>query len=98
LKIASWHKELCGKLRAVDPNALERGPKQVGASVNIAGLDEGHYGIEFWDTKSGKVIGTDSQSVRPLRHFGYGIQLQLPEFQGDIAVRIIRRGESWTEK
>lgn len=52
--------------------------------VNIAGLD----------TKSGKVIGTDSQPVRPLRHFGYGIQLQLPEFQASPLIVVICKSSS----
>lgn len=76
----------------------EHVPKQTGASVNLAGMGEGNYKIEYWSTSTGTVVGTDSQPVRPLRHFGYGIQLNPPEFQGDIAVRIIRQGSSWDTK
>jgi hypothetical protein len=76
----------------------EHGPPQKGASVNVAGLAEGNYRIEWWNTTTGEMIGRDSQPVRPLRHFGHGIELRPPEFQGDVAARIIRQGLQWKAK
>ncbi len=73
----------------------ERGPAQKEAAVNVTGLDEGNYKIEFRSTTTGEIVGTDSQPVHPLRHFGYGIELKPPEFWGDVAARIIRNGAQW---
>ena len=72
-----------------------RGPAQSGASANVVGLAEGDYDIEWWSTTRGEVITRDTRDVRPLRHFGYGIQLDIPGFWGDVAARIIRRGDTW---
>lgn len=83
--------------RVIDGKA-ETGPSRKDASLNLAGLAEGNYRIEWWDTKTGEIIGTDAQPVHPLRHFGYGIELKPPEFQGDIAARIIRQGVKWDAK
>lgn len=69
----------------------QRGAAQADASLNVAGLEPGNYKIVFFNTTTGEFAGTDSQPVRPLRHFGYGIELNPPEFWGDIAVKIIRR-------
>jgi len=77
---------------------VERGPAQKGAGVNVTGLDEGHYRIEWWSTSTGELLGTDSQPVRPLRHFGHGIELNPPEFWGDVAARILVRGQEWAPK
>jgi len=82
----------------VEGGKVQPGPARRGASVNLEGLAEGNYRIEWWDTRTGEVIATDSQPVRPLRHFGYGIGLQPPEFQGDIAARVIRQGVAWKGK
>ncbi|HLF94437.1 MAG TPA: hypothetical protein VJB14_13320 [Planctomycetota bacterium] len=68
-----------------------KGEKQSGASVNVTGLDEGNYKVEFFDTTTGGIVGSDSQPARPLRHFGRGLDLQLPDFWGDVAVRITKR-------
>lgn len=68
------------------------------ASVNVAGLEPGNYKIEFFSTATGEVVGSDSQPVRPLRHFGYGIELKPPPFWGDIAARIIRQGQQWKKE
>ena len=72
-----------------------RGPAQSGASANVVGLAEGDYDIEWWSTTRGEVITRDTGDVRPVRHFGYGIQLNIPGFWGDVAARIIRRGDTW---
>jgi hypothetical protein len=76
----------------------EIGPSRKSAGVNVEGLAEGNYRIEFWDTKTGEIVGSDSQPVKPLRHFGYGIELKPPEFHGDIAAKVIRQGAKWEEK
>ncbi len=84
--------------RLTEVGKIEPGPTRKGASVNLEGLAEGNYRIEWWDTHKGEVIATENQPVRPLRHFGYGIELQLPEFQGDIAAKVIRQGQAWKGK
>jgi hypothetical protein len=72
-----------------------RGPDQSGASANVVGLGEGLYDVEWWSTTTGEIVARDSRDVRPLRHFGYGIELNVPEFWGDVAARIIRHGAGW---
>ncbi len=75
----------------------QKGPSQTEASLNVEGLEPGSYTVEFFNTTTGKVVGKDTQPVKPLRHFGYGIELKPPEFWGDIAVRVIRQGRQWKE-
>ena len=72
-----------------------RGPSQAAASVNIVGLADGNYEVEWWDTLTGQIIRRDAANVDHLRHFGYGIELNPPEFWGDIAARVIRQGRQW---
>ncbi|HEX8916587.1 MAG TPA: hypothetical protein VF796_29825 [Humisphaera sp.] len=91
-----WIHDTLGYQLAADK--LEPGPKRKDASLNLEGLAEGNYKIEWWDTKTGEVIGTDNQPVKPLRHFGYGLELRPPEFQGDVAARVIRQGTTWNGK
>jgi len=77
---------------------VERGPKQTGANANVVGLADGDYEIEWVDTTTGDVIRKDKGNVRHLRHFGYGLELRLPEFWGDIAVRVMpvkRSSPTW---
>jgi hypothetical protein len=73
--------------RVIDRQPV-RGPKQTSASANVVGLADGNYEIEWWDTSTGDVIRRDKGSVRHLRHFGYGLELRIPEFWGDIAARV----------
>jgi hypothetical protein len=68
-----------------------KGPKTAGATMNVIGLADGDYDVEWWDTTTGAVLRTDRGSVRHLHHVGYGIELTPPEFWGDIAARIRRR-------
>jgi hypothetical protein len=75
--------------RIVDGKAV-RGPRQAGASLNVVGLVDGKYEVEWWDTSSGEIVRKDNGDVRRLRHFGYGLELRPPEFWGDIAARIAR--------
>lgn len=72
---------------------VERGPSQQGASVNFTGLADGEYTIEWWDTRSGEVVRSDEGRVRASDHFGYGLTLKPPPFEGDIAARVKRRGQ-----
>lgn len=70
------------------------GPKQVGASLNVIGLADGNYEIEWWDTLAGQVLATDRGTVRSMKHTGYGLELRPPEFWGDIAARVRPAGPS----
>jgi hypothetical protein len=72
-----------------------KGPVQRAASCNVLGLADGDYQIDWYDTSAGRFVRTESASVNHLRHFGYGLELKPPEFWGDIAARIIRRGLKW---
>ncbi len=76
--------------RIVNGKAV-KGPPQAGASANVVGLGPGRYELEWWNTTTGEPTGRETRDVRPLRHFGYGIELKIPEFWGDIAARISRR-------
>lgn len=66
----------------------ERGPGTSGASLNVVGLADGRYEIEWWDTTTGAVLRKDRADVRALRHFGYGLELKPPDFWGDIAAKV----------
>jgi hypothetical protein len=70
----------------------ERGPSQPTASLNVTGLEDGEYVIEYWDTLRGEVVRRDEGRVRSSRHFGYGIELTPPDFWHDLAVRISKKG------
>jgi len=72
-----------------------KGPEQLDSSLNLVGLDDGDYSIEWWDTTSGTVVKTEEGDVRKSRHYGYGLELKPPPFWGDIAARVIRKGQSW---
>jgi hypothetical protein len=69
----------------------ERGPEQAAASMNVIGLGDGEYEVEWWDTARGVVVRRDQGRVRASNHFGYGLELKPPPFWGDIAARVIRR-------
>jgi hypothetical protein len=77
--------------RLIDGKAV-KGAKQAAASVNVVGLADGDYEIEWWDTSSGAIVRRDKANVRHLRHFGYGLEMKPPEFWGDIAARVVRAG------
>ncbi|MCZ2152334.1 MAG: hypothetical protein LC114_00295, partial [Bryobacterales bacterium] len=78
--------------RVIDGKPNRGGP-QAGASLNVRGLDDGRYTIEWWDTRRGEVIRRDKGNVRHSRHFGYGLELAPPAFEYDIAARVVRTGE-----
>ena len=72
-----------------------RGPRQLTASANLVGPADGSYEIEWWDTLTGNVLRRDRAVVNHLTHFGYGIEVNPPEFWGDLAARIIRQDRKW---
>ncbi|MBI5086579.1 MAG: hypothetical protein HZB13_18540 [Acidobacteria bacterium] len=72
-----------------------RGPAQAKASVNVVGLEDGEYAIEWRDTTTGAVVRVDLGKVDHMRHFGYGLEMRAPEFWGDVAARVLRRGAGW---
>ncbi|MCC7496593.1 MAG: DUF5060 domain-containing protein [Bryobacterales bacterium] len=76
----------------------ERGPQTTGAALNIVGLDDGWYDIEWWDTTSGKILHTDRADVRKLRHTDYGLGLKPPGFWGDIAAKVFPANRSSTSR
>ena len=75
--------------RIVDRQPV-RGPEQTGASLNVTGLDDGRYTVEWWDTRRGEILRQDRGRVRSSNHFGYGLELRPPPFWGDIAARVVR--------
>ncbi|MCX6620971.1 MAG: hypothetical protein NTY38_07800, partial [Acidobacteria bacterium] len=78
----------------ISEGKARRGAKRSGASLNVVGLADGDYQIEWWDTTTGAVLRSDRESVRSLRHFGYGLELKPPEFWGDIAAKVRRSSTS----
>jgi hypothetical protein len=70
---------------------VERGGPQPAASVNFTGLADGEYLIEWWDTSRGAIVREDAGRVRASDHFGYGLTLTPPPFDGDIAAKVNRR-------
>jgi len=69
----------------------ERGPGQSAASLNVTGLADGEYTIDWWDTIRGEIIRQDTGQVRRSNHFGYGLDLKPPPFWRDIAARVTRK-------
>ena len=66
--------------------ALEETPKATaGARVDVKGLEEGTYAIEWWDPAGGKP-GARSEAVAS----GGSLRLAVPEFRVDIACRVRR--------
>jgi hypothetical protein len=70
---------------------VERGSSQTDASVNVTGLEDGDYSIEWWDTGTGEVMREDSGRVKSSDHFGYGLELKPPPFWGSIAAKVRKR-------
>lgn len=75
--------------RIVDGKGV-RGPAQTGASVDVVGLGDGSYEIEWWNTSTGEIVRKDTGKVNHTHDFGYGLELKPPEFWGDIAARVVR--------
>jgi hypothetical protein len=80
--------------RIIDDKAVRGGP-QVKAKANVAPLEDGEYTVEWWDTSTGAIVRTDPGVVNHLTDFGYGLELNPPEFWGDIAARVIKKGAHW---
>lgn len=80
--------------RIIDGKGV-RGPSQARVKANIAPLEDGDYTVEWWDTTTGDVVRTDPGVVNHLTDFGYGLELTPPEFWGDIAARVIKKGAHW---
>ena len=79
--------EASGRVRILTPSV-----RQYSAPCNVVGLADGAYQVEWYDTSSGRILRRDTASVDHLTHFGHGIELKPPEFWGDIAARVIRKG------
>jgi hypothetical protein len=69
----------------------ERGRGQEAASVDVIGLDDGEYAVEWWDTLRGTMVRRDEGRIRASNHFGYGLELKPPAFWRDIAAKVTRR-------
>ena len=66
---------------------METDPASVtGAKVALAGVDDGLWSVEWWDTLSGKRI-TEVEATAS----GGVLRLQPPAFQADIAARLKKR-------
>ena len=67
--------------------AMESNPVPVtGAKVTLAGVDDGAWSVEWWDTLSGKRIAEVEAAAS-----GGTLRLQPPAFQADIAARLKKR-------
>jgi hypothetical protein len=67
--------------------AMEANPASVaGAKVALAGVDDGLWSVEWWDTLSGKRITAVEATAS-----GGVLRLQPPVFQADIAARLKKR-------
>ncbi|MBP7053949.1 MAG: DUF5060 domain-containing protein [Phycisphaerae bacterium] len=64
--------------------AMEASPSPVdGAKVTLAGVSDGVWSIEWWDTLAGKSLATDQVTVS-----GGVLRLAAPVFRVDVAARI----------
>jgi hypothetical protein len=67
--------------------AMESNPASVtGAKVTLAGVDDGAWSVEWWDTLSGKRVAEVEATAS-----GGNLRLQPPAFQADIAGRLKKR-------
>ena len=58
-------------------------PSFVGATLVVPNLQQGKYSVEFWNTYSGKVTGTQEASTQ-----GETLKISLPTVQADLAVKV----------
>jgi len=66
------------------PNPLEiTFPMVTGISLSLAGLAEGDYVVEIWDTFTGEIIRTENISMT-----SDGVTIALPDFDRDLAIKI----------
>ena len=54
-----------------------------GAAVSVPGLTPGAYHVEIWNTQSGKAV-----SARAVEHVGEHLEVPLPDFTHDIALKL----------
>jgi hypothetical protein len=80
--------------RIIDGKVV-RGGSQPNVQANIAPLEDDEYTVEWWDTTTGALVRTDPGLVNHLTDFGYGLELKPPEFWGDIAARVMKKGARW---
>jgi hypothetical protein len=67
--------------------AMEANPAPVtGSKVTLAGVDDGLWSVEWWDTLSGKRLAEAEATAS-----GGTLRLQPPAFQADIAARLKKR-------
>ena len=67
--------------------AMESNPSPVtGAQVTLAGIDDGAWSIEWWDTLTGKRLATGEATAS-----GGALRLVPPAFRVDIAARLKKR-------
>jgi Cellulase (glycosyl hydrolase family 5)/Domain of unknown function (DUF5060) len=67
--------------------AMEAQPKLVtGASVTLAGVDDGSWSVEWWDTLAGERLANGDVTA-----VGGALRLTPPTFQMDIAARLKKR-------
>ena len=67
------------------PRKLEALPEHKEIGVGLAGLENGKYHVEVWDTRKGIVVATHTLSAS-----GGGLTVPLPPFRGDIALKARR--------
>jgi len=65
----------------ISPDAAAR--SYSGAGITIPGLAPGKYNIEFWDTYKGIILSTV-----PVTNTAGSVQVPLPEFKRDIALKV----------
>ena len=63
-------------------NQAERTHEEV--RLRVAGLDGGEYDVEFWNPRTGKIIATETLTMR--KH--ESVVIALPEFSRDVAWKI----------
>jgi hypothetical protein len=61
-------------------------PLLEGAAVTVAGLEDGAYKVEWWDTLTGKSVASSDAAVTAGR-----VTITAPPFRADIAARIAAR-------
>jgi hypothetical protein len=57
-----------------------------GVKVTLAGISDGTWSVEWWDTRTGKCLAASEATAS-----GGVLQLAPPAFQVDIAARLKRR-------
>jgi len=61
-------------------------PAVVGAKISVAGLEDGVYAIEWWDTLAGQPVARNEARCQ-----GGRLSTSAPDFRVDLAARVRRR-------